>query len=68
MQTKLMSFIESCANVVIGYTVAIISQILVFPFFGINIPLKSNLLIGFWFTLISLCRSYCIRRFFNKTT
>jgi len=64
-QTRIMSFIESLANIAVGYIVAILSQLLVFPIFGINIPLHDNLLIGLWFTVISLFRSYIIRRYFN---
>ena len=66
MQTKLQSLIESGVNILIGYLVALTSQLVVFPWFGINIPLTDNLLIGFWFTVISLVRSYAVRRYFNK--
>ena len=66
MQSKKHSIIESFTNVFIGYLVAIMSQLVIFPLFGINIPLKDNLLIGFWFTLISIVRSYSIRRLFNR--
>ena len=65
MQTRLQSAIEACANVLVGYLVAILSQIVVFPWFGIHIPLSSNLAIGAWFTVISLVRSYVLRRWFN---
>lgn len=65
MQTRLQSLTESVVNVVIGYTVAVISQLLIFPLFDIHIPLHDNLLIGVWFTGISLVRSYVIRRWFN---
>ena len=65
-QTKLDSFIESCANVLVGYVVAVASQMVVFPAVGIFVPVKTNLVIGFWFTIISLIRSYGIRRYFNK--
>ena len=64
-QSKALSAIESLANVAVGYGVAILSQLLVFPMFGIHIPLSSNLAIGAWFTVISLARSYAIRRWFN---
>ena len=64
-QTKLQSLIESITNILIGYFVAIASQLAVFPLFGINIPLSDNLLIGVWFTVISLIRSYAVRRYFN---
>ena len=66
MQTQIQSFIESFINVAIGYGVALVSQILVFPVFGINIPMESNLLIGAIFTVISIVRSYVVRRVFNR--
>jgi hypothetical protein len=65
MQSRVQSMIEAVANVFVGYVVAIISQILVFPMFGIHVPLSSNLAIGAWFTVISLIRSYVLRRWFN---
>jgi hypothetical protein len=65
MQTKLQSLLESAANILIGYTVAVVSQLVLFPWFGIHIPLSDNLIIGLWFTVISLARSYGLRRFFN---
>lgn len=65
MQTRLGSFIEAIINILIGYGVALASQIAIFPFFGINVPLKTNIWIGIWFTAISLVRSYVIRRWFN---
>ena len=66
MQTKLQSLVESFTNILIGYVTAIISQILIFPLFDINIPLSDNLLIGLYFTLISLVRSYLVRRYYNR--
>lgn len=65
MQTRIQSAIESVANVVVGYLVALASQLLVFPMFGIHVPFSSNLAIGAWFTVISLVRSYVLRRWFN---
>jgi hypothetical protein len=64
-QTRLGSLIEAGMNILIGYGVALASQIIIFPFFGIHIPLSSNVAIGGWFTLVSLIRSYVIRRWFN---
>ena len=66
MQTKKQSLIESVVNILIGYFTAVFSQLLIFPLFDINIPIQDNLLIGLYFTLISLARSYLIRRYFNK--
>ena len=66
MQTRKHSFIESCVNILIGYGIALTSQILIFPLYGINISLDTNIWIGIWFTGISLVRSYVIRRWFNR--
>jgi len=68
MQLKRHSLLESIINVLVGYGIALLSQIILFPFFGIYIPLKTNLWIGFWFTIISIIRSYILRRIFNKLT
>lgn len=64
-QSRRMSLVESCANVAIGYLVALGAQLIVFPALGIPVTLSQNLLIGAIFTLVSLARSYCLRRLFN---
>ena len=66
MQTKKQSFIESLINILIGYLTALLSQILIFPLFDIYVTFQDNLLIGLYFTIISLIRSYLVRRYFNK--
>lgn len=65
MQSRRMSLIEAVTNVVVGYGVAVLAQIAVFPLFGIAASLSDNLLIGFVFTAVSLARSYALRRVFN---
>ena len=64
-QTKLGSFYESIANIAIGASIALIAQMFVFPTEGIEVPLDSHLRITAWFTVISIVRSYTIRRWFN---
>ena len=66
MQTRFQSFVESCTNVAIGYGVAVLSQLVLFPLFGYKVSFKDSLLMGVWFTGISIVRSYCVRRMFNK--
>ncbi|WP_067177011.1 hypothetical protein [Sulfurospirillum sp. UCH001] len=66
MQTKTHSLMESLSNVIIGYVVAFLSQIIIFPMFDIYVALIDNLMIGLWFTVISILRSYVVRRYFNK--
>lgn len=67
-QSRLHSAIESAANVAIGYGVAVASQVAIFPLFGVQLSLADNLVIGGYFTLISLARSYLVRRWFNRRT
>ena len=65
-QTRKMSAVESVANVAVGYGVAVATQAAVFPLFGLHPSLADNLAIGAVFTVVSLVRSYCLRRVFNK--
>jgi len=66
MQSKKDSLKESITNVIIGYMVALVSQILIFPIVGVDASIDQNLVIGVYFTIISLLRSYLVRRYFNK--
>jgi len=68
MQTKKQSFLESLTNVAIGYFISLISLFLIFPILGIQSSTGKNLIITLYFTLISIARSYILRRFFNKKT
>ena len=64
-QSRTMSLIEAGTNVVAGYGVAVVTQILIFPIFGLHVTLAQNLKIGLVFTLVSLARSYALRRLFE---
>lgn len=64
-QTRWMSFVESVANVLVGYGVAVLTQMLVFPLFGMRATVSDNLLIGVIFTVVSLARSFTLRRVFE---
>jgi len=66
MQNRLNSFIESIANVIIGFLINFIANIYILPLFGFNITISQSIQIGLIFTLISIIRSYLIRRWFNK--
>lgn len=61
-----MSAVETVTNTVVGYGVACVTQVMVFPLFGVHIPFHDNLLIGGVFTIVSLVRSYALRRVFNQ--
>jgi len=61
-----MSLVEAIANVAVGYGVAVTTQVLVFPVFGLQASLGDNLLIGAVFTVVSIGRSYALRRVFEE--
>lgn len=64
-QSRRMSLVEAIANVAVGYGVAVTTQVLVFPVFGLQASLADNLLIGAIFTVVSIGRSYALRRVFE---
>ena len=64
-QSRLSSFIEAVINIIIGFSINFTANWLVFPLFGWQISMTDNLLLGAVYTLISLIRSYSIRRWFN---
>ena len=65
-QSRTMSAAESVANVVIGYGIALATQVVVFGALEIPVSLGQNLWIGVVFTVVSLVRSYLLRRVFNR--
>lgn len=65
-QSRAMSLVESVANVIVGYGVAVVTQILIFPIFGLHATLAQNLKMGLVFTGISIIRSFALRRLFER--
>lgn len=64
-QSRLMSLVEAVANVIVGYGVAVVTQILIFPIFGLHTTLAQNLQMGLLFTGVSIIRSFLLRRLFE---
>ena len=64
-QSRRMSLIEAISNVAVGFGLAIATQMLVFPLFGLDASLEENLALGSIFTGISIARSYLLRRLFE---
>ena len=64
-QPRAMSLVEAIANVVVGYGVAVVTQILIFPIFGLHTTLAQNLKMGAIFTVVSIARSFALRRVFE---
>lgn len=65
MQSKKMSLLETCLSTFIGLAVAIWTQLICFPWFGIEIHLSQNFMIAGIFTVVSIIRGYLVRRLFN---
>ena len=66
MQTKIDSFIEACINVLLGFGISVLANIVIFPIVGVVASTAQLLGIGIFMTAISVARSYFIRRVANK--
>lgn len=64
-QTKTWSFIEALAQTAIGFVQGVLTQMLLFPLYGWTPTLIENIQLVFFFTIVSLLRSYAVRRAFN---
>ena len=64
-QSRLSSFIEAVANTAIGFVIALASQFVLFPLVGIHVSMGTQLELVTYFTIISVIRSYILRRWFN---
>lgn len=65
-QSRTMSLIEAATNVVVGQVLAIVTQLLVLPLFGIEAALSEHLSIGLVFVGVSLARGHLLRRLFER--
>ncbi len=65
-QSRIMSLVEAVANVVVGYGVAVVTQILIFPIFGLHTTLAQNLKMGAVLTIVSITRSFFSRRLLER--
>lgn len=65
-QSRTMSLVESLTNVAVGYGIAVVTQILVFPLFGLSTTLAENMAMGAIFTVVSIARSFTLRRLFER--
>lgn len=65
-QKRVASLIEAATNAIVGYGLAIATQIAVFPWFGLETGLTEHLAIGLVFVGVSLVRGYLLRRLFER--
>lgn len=64
-QSKKASMIETISNSVIGFTVGMLANFWVLPWFGYSPSMFDSFNISVVFTLIAIARGYMLRRFFN---
>lgn len=65
-QKKSHSAIESLINTAVGFTINFFANLIVLPWFGFKVTAGSAFGIGLIFTVISIARSYILRRVFNR--
>lgn len=65
-QSRTLSLVEAMTNVIVGFAVALLTQMALFPLVGLRLPVEKHLAIGLAFTAVSLARSYLLRRLFER--
>lgn len=65
MQTRLGSLTETITNVFVGLIISLVLNATIFPWFGWVITMQQNLSIAAIYTVVSIIRSYFMRRLFN---
>lgn len=63
-QSRLMSLVEVVMSTLIGFVVSVWANWAVLPLFGFKVKLAESFAITLIFTVISIVRSYLVRRFF----
>lgn len=65
MQSRRHSFLEALAGTAIGMVISVLLGLVVYPLFGHAFTLQQNVGIMLIFTVVSVVRSYLVRRGFN---
>ena len=61
-----MSMVESLTNVAIGMVVSFFGQIVVSHWYNLPLNVAQNMQIVLFFTVLSVLRNYCVRRWYNR--
>ena len=65
-QTRLTSAMEAMTNTLVGLALAVLTQMGLFPVLGIALSFGRHVELAGVFTLVSLVRSYLVRRLFER--
>lgn len=66
MQTKKKSLIEAVSNTIIGLGISFLIQLIIYPVLNIPVSIGQNIIITAVFFIVSIIRSYLVRRLFNS--
>ena len=61
-----MSLIESLTNVAIGFLISLVGQVVVSHWYNLPLNVAQNMQIVLFFTVLSVARSYVVRRWYNR--
>lgn len=64
-QSKIGSFVEVCFGTAVGLMVSLGTQLILNYSYGVEMSNGTAVMYTFWFTLVSIIRSYIIRRLWN---
>lgn len=64
-QSKRMSMVEAVVNTVVGLALSVAATAAICWAYSIPMTMQANLTLTFWMTVLSVVRSYYMRRFFN---
>ena len=60
-----MSMVEAVVNTVVGLVISMVATAAICKAYGIPMTWENNFIITFWMTVLSVLRSYILRRMFN---
>jgi hypothetical protein len=66
-QSKSGSFFESCITVGSGFLISLIAMEILFPIYDIHTNIQTNIQIVCIMTVVSIIRTYLVRRLFNRS-
>jgi len=64
-QSQKMSAVEATVSVIAGYLLNVLIQFLLYPLFGIEVPLEQAFIISIFITSLAFVKNYGVRRLFN---
>jgi hypothetical protein len=65
-QTRVGSAIEVAMNIVVGFSINWVANLLILPLYGFQVTGSQAFSMGLIFTVIAIVRGYVLRRVFNR--